>query len=117
MNKFIKIVRGETEELLELRDLLEENGYKNSCWYPVSPRTRARVMIIDDMSKRYKTSPRLLSGAISFRVFMETSGFKYRDGLKLANDLMDKHVEGLTREQRKDVLNVMMKFNELMNKR
>ena len=48
---------------------------------------------------------------------METRGFKYRDGLKLANYLMDKHVEGLTREQRKDVLNVMMKFNELMNKR
>lgn len=114
-------VRGNIQELKKLQDLLDTLKFKNLCPVPgkISPRSRAKVMHIDENKFRYKVSPRLVTPSMTYGVFMETRWNKYTTDIALAHSVLRGYpVLANTQSVMKDkIISAMMEYHNIKEER
>lgn len=115
--KKIYHVTGSIDELISLQDILYSLGYDNYNRRDITVRSRTRVIHVYDNKMVFVTDTRMHPDAISYKVFMETTGRKFKNDGIVINKIIEKYIPdmSLTRDIKKQVAACMIEFYTLKN--
>lgn len=115
--KKIYHVTGSIDELISLQDILYSLGYDNYNRRDITVRSRTRVIHVYDNKMVFVTDTRMHPDAISYKVFMEATGRKFKNDGIVINKIIEKYIPdmSLTRDIKKQVAACMIEFYTLKN--
>lgn len=115
--KKIYHVTGSIDELISLQDILYSLGYDNYNRRDITVRSRTRVIHVYDNKMVFVTDTRMHPDAISYKVFMETTGRKFKNDGIVINKIIEKYIPdmSLTRDIKKQVAACIIEFYTLKN--
>ena len=110
-------VTGSIDELISLQETLYSLGYENINRRDITFRSRTRVIHVYDNRMAFVPDTRTHPDSISYKVFMETTGRKFKNEGILINKIINKNVPAclLNKEMNKYITACMIEFYTFKN--